>query len=88
MAGAGAMSLRGVPVNTNRGVRGKVTNILLIIDLYFHKGFPANTTLLSLSPAWGDRIKNQTPTPTMPFEVANLTNLPLSLTNLLLKICP
>ena len=37
LASDGATSLCGAPVTTNRGVRGKFTNILLILDFIFAK---------------------------------------------------
>ena len=72
LATDGATSLGGAPVHTNGVVRGKVTNILLIIDLYFCQGLTASPTLMS--PAAGHNghigqnlaeatiIKHQTPT--------------------------
>ena len=55
LATDGATCLRGAPVTTNRGVRGKVNNILLIIDLNFFQDITTPSSLMS--PASGDNHK-------------------------------
>ena len=54
LASDGAMSLNGAPVTTNREVKGNVTNIMLIINLYLFQDLPTSTTLMS--PAAGDSL--------------------------------
>ena len=53
LASDGATCLRGAPVTTNRGVRGKVNNILLIIDLNFFQDITTSSSLMN--PAAGDK---------------------------------
>ena len=81
LATDGAMSLGGAPVTANRGVRGKVTNILLIIDLYFCQDLTMSSSLMSPAPGTGILLLFQAPVTIInhqtqtriPFEVTYLS---------------